>query len=246
MLLERLWRLIRRRFAAATLHVNFKRSATFKLPSAIRLLGEHRNLYLPDENGVKVAFIELLLDDCYGCIDAAASMPDVAHIVDIGANVGLFGIAARRCFPAAKIHAYEPNASLEPYLRVQALAARFEYFLEAVGFDHGTVSLDLHPDSVQTRSRPDALGPVPRIAFRDVVRRIGGVVDLMKIDCEGAEWDLFLDHDAWLGVRRVSMEYHLWPNHKHGEALGNLRALGFAIKQHRPLDTCGLVIAARE
>jgi hypothetical protein len=37
-------------------------------------------------------------------------------------------------------------------------------------------------------------------------------VDLLKLDCEGGEWELFGDKTIWKHVRRLTMEYHLWAN----------------------------------
>jgi FkbM family methyltransferase len=196
---------------------------------------------LPEESGVRNAFIDILLDDCYG-LD---SMSEASTILDVGANVGLFSLAARIAFPKATIHAYEPNSALESHLSTQAAGAGFRYFLEAVGKEDGRVRLEVHDDSVQTRSHRDPMGLVPQIAFRTAVARLGGTVTLVKLDCEGAEWDLLGDYGTWHGVQRLVMEYHLWSAHTHGEARMLVAALGFTvIKQEEPSDY-GLLLARR-
>ncbi|OGR53029.1 MAG: hypothetical protein A2049_04720 [Elusimicrobia bacterium GWA2_62_23] len=242
MLLRRLITLIKRNRAAAGLGVKFGRSASFSLPDKIMLGGKMYSLALPEENGVKVAFIDLLLDDCYGCRDVRAP---VKTVLDVGANVGLFGLAARAAFPNAIIHCYEPNPNLGAYLESQSVPGRYEYFLEAVGLERGRVSLEYNVDSVQTRSTPNVYGEVNQAAFRDVISRLGGHVDMLKLDCEGAEWDLFRDAESWKNISRVSMEYHLQGQHTIAEVIGAIESLGLRINRHVPSDGFGLILASR-
>lgn len=244
-MIRRIARLIRRNVAAAELAVAYGRAATFALPDSIVMNGERRALKLPAENGVRVAFLELLLDDCYGCRSLAKSDMPARTILDIGANVGLFGIAARCSFPEAQIHAYEPNRRLEPYLRNQAEVAHFRYFMEAVGSSTGRVSLHDNIDSVQARSHADDAGDVEQVALREAIARLGGSVDFAKVDCEGAEWDLFEDVESWQHIKNVSLEYHLWPNHTANEVLDRIAALGFKVDKHTPLNGYGLILARR-
>jgi len=242
MFVQRLLKLYQRRKVAAQLGVRFERSATFRLPNDIVINGRSHRLSLPDENGVKVAFIDLLLDDCYGCKKAPQQ---VRTVLDIGGNVGLFGITARAAFPNATIHVYEPNPHLEKYLKVQGEAGRFQYFMDAVGLDDGKVFLNFHEDSVQTRSEVSTGGNIDQIAFRHAIEKLGGQVDFLKMDCEGAEWQLFEDKESWQKVQHLSMEYHLWDHHTETEVLSKVRGLGFNILSHTPLGGFGLIIAAR-
>ena len=247
MIIDRIATLLRRRKAAAEFKVRFDRSASFRLPNKIRINGEMYELNLPDENGVKVAFIDLLLDDCYGCRNLKRSGVKINTILDIGGNVGLFGLAARNIFPNAAIHSYEPNRQLEQYLSVQAQSSGFDYFMEAVGLKDSMISLELHEDSVQTRSKKkDSDGNVPQIAFRKAIDRLGGEVDLLKMDCEGAEWEIFKDPDSWKRVRNLSMEYHLFePEHTKEVVKKIIADLGFTITSFIHKDNFGLLIATR-
>lgn len=227
--------------------MRFDRSATFCLPDGIWLNGRTERLNLPDENGIRVAFIDLLLDDCYGCHVLRKRGEKIETVLDIGGNVGLFGIAARNAFPRATIHSYEPNGHLESYLAVQAEAAGFNYFMEAVGLKDGVISLELDEDSVQTRSKQDGGGTIPQIAFAKAIERMGGAVDLLKMDCEGAEWEIFNDKKSWECVKNISMEYHLFDEslHSHEEARSILKGLGFTITRFNPIANFGLLNATR-
>ncbi len=223
--------------------VRFERSSKFILPDSITWNGERMELLLPNENGVKMAFIDIFFDDCYGLKYLPKS---TGKVLDIGAHVGFFSLASRVAFPNAIIHSYEPNSRLQNYLKHQAEMGRFDYFLEAVGMEDGKVSLEYHSDSVQTRSRPNTEGNIPEVAFRKTIQRLGGTVDLVKLDCEGAEWLFFKDAESWGTVQNVSMEYHLWPNHTHDEIKHVLQNLGFSVRrQNRTAKDYGLIIANR-
>ena len=61
------------------------------------------------------AFIDLLIDDCYGIQKLKTKGEVIESILDIGANVGLFGLSARIAYPKSRIHCYEPNSNLESF-----------------------------------------------------------------------------------------------------------------------------------
>lgn len=163
----------------------------------------------PDEHGVRADFCTIFLDDCYG-LHALGLPNNSPTIVDIGANIGLFALAARRSYPDATIHSYEPNPALEDYLGHHASQAGFIYFMEAVGAEAGKVTLVRSGDSNQTTTQRATSGRVPMVSFKDVLDRTQGRVDLLKLDCEGCEWPLLRESDSlWRAVDRVVMEYHL-------------------------------------
>jgi FkbM family methyltransferase len=246
MILDRIITLFKRRRMASKLGVHFDRSASFELPDSILLNGNKHILKLPNENGVKIAFIDLLLDDCYGCHNLKQRGTRIKTVLDIGGNVGLFGLAARNVFPGATIHAYEPNQKLEKYLVAQAKSASFEYFMEAIGLEDGMISLEHGDDAVQTRSKQDDTGNVPQIAFSKAIERLGGEVDLLKLDCEGGEWEMFEDKKSWQHIKNLSMEYHLFePGQNEQKVKSIIESLGFRITSFVPIENFGLLTAKR-
>jgi hypothetical protein len=58
-----------------------------------------------------------------------------------------------------------------------------------------------------------------------------GSVDLLKMDCEGAEWDIFKQREPWQKVRHLAMEYHLDLGNSQNATIETvdrtLRELGF-------------------
>jgi FkbM family methyltransferase len=243
MFLTKIVRLLQRKNRAKKLGIAFNRVANFNLPDHLIVLQTRQKVNLPAEKGMEGEFIEVLLDDCYGVEQLSESL---IKIIDIGANVGLFPIAARNRFPQAVIHAYEANPNLEKYLKHQSQIANFEYFMEAVGVQDGKVILDIREVSGKTRSTVSDNGDIPMVSFRRAIDRLGGSADLVKVDCEGAEWLLFEDRNIWQFVQNLSLEYHLWFGHTHASARQVVESLGFKIKKQIPINQWyGLILASR-
>jgi FkbM family methyltransferase len=199
-----LWR---RRQHARVFGFRFRRAAGFALPSEIRMRSNKLRLNLPADGGTRTAFIDVLLDDCYRLCELPHN---IRTVVDIGCHAGLFSIAARHRWPQATIHSYEPNPDLKSYFSYHASQASFSVYLEAVGPITGRVTLIPNADSVQVRTTAAADGEIPQVSFGEVLRRIGDNIDLVKLDCEGAEWALLQDQEPWSRVQFLTMEFHLW------------------------------------
>jgi FkbM family methyltransferase len=195
------------------------RKVRLSIPEAERAVQEHE-------------FGKIVFDDCYRLRDV--NKP-VRTILDIGANIGLFAIAARRFYPNAIIQCYEPNPNLERHLSAHCSAIGADYRMMAVGSVGGTVSLLSSGDSLYCTSEMG--GSIPQIGFDEAVAQLG-IVDIVKLDCEGAEWDIFADPEPWARVRSLVMEYHLWA--RPGLTVEGLRnqltQLGFSAVDIAPAD----------
>jgi len=190
-------------------------------------------LNLPGDGGTKTAFVDVLMDDCY----RLRTFPKTTRtVLDIGAHAGLFSIAGRLAFPNAKIHAYEPNPQMLPFLSNQAETAHFSFFGEAVGLAEGRISLDSGADSVHTRTHRTEQGEIHCTSFASAVARLGGAVDLVKLDCEGAEWEILKDEKTWKDVSNLTMEFHLWAGYTIEELKARIVQLGFEV---RHCNLCG-------
>lgn len=103
---------------------------------------------------------------------------------------------------------------------------------------------DLH-----TTAKASPQGTTRGTAFRKVLELAGGHIDILKLDCEGGEWELFEDTATWKGVRSVTMEYHLWakPGSTDKDVRDILERLGFGIVFHNPLShRFGLITAIKK
>jgi FkbM family methyltransferase len=122
-------------------------------------------------------------------------------ILDIGSNIGASILFFHEQFPAARIYGFEPNPETFRVLQknVGSLPAVevFNYGLGAadatiaVPFDGADFSRFMSKDKTAEWSGP--LSPTSCLIKHagDVVRNLGLTkVDLIKIDCEGAEYDV--------------------------------------------------------
>ena len=58
---------------------------------------------------------------------------------------------------------------------------------------------------------------------------MGGTIDFLKVDCEGAEWDFMRNRDAFARVRRIRMEYHLIGRQTVADVAEMAERIGFRI-----------------
>jgi FkbM family methyltransferase len=137
-------------------------------------------------------------------------------VLDIGANVGDFAIWAALA-GATKVWAYEPDpanrAEMEANLRLNPRAATVEVVGEAAWSASGEVWLTAEQGSVKVIDPPDTLtGPERPVDARhvdEVLARAGSSL-IVKIDCEGCEYDVFRAVTAGQLRRadRIVMEWH--------------------------------------
>jgi FkbM family methyltransferase len=207
--------------------------------------GKPNELALPDDAGTAIAFKDIFLSDVYGL----EALPRPAkNIIDVGAHAGLFGVAGHLYFPSAVIHAYEPNPVLWPSLDRQSKIGQFRVFHEAVGLSQGRAALEFPGDTVFTRCVQSPSGEVRVTAISEVIRRIAnnGIVDLLKLDCEGAEWDILRDGETVQRVANLTMEYHLTGGKSLDDLLALLDRVGFHTDfVHRDGESNGRIRASR-
>lgn len=141
-------------------------------------------------------------------------------VVDIGAGLGDFTVFAARRTPHGRVFAYEPAsdsmALLDKNLRLNGIK-NVDTFPYAVSSKNGELSLDVSGGvAVQYRTVGDTRSEghkitVRSVALADVLAGLpGGVCDFLKMDCEGAEYDMLMNlEDAALRrARRICLEYH--------------------------------------
>ncbi len=90
------------------------------------------------------------------------------------------------------------------------------------------------------------IGQIPKIAFETAIKRLGGEVDLLKLDCEGSEWEILRDHASFKKVRFMSLEYHLMAQHTHREIVEVVRNLDFKILRQIKSPVTGILQACKK
>jgi FkbM family methyltransferase len=181
-----------------------------------------------EEKVMKGEFQSIFYDDCYGLGKIES---DVKTILDVGGNVGLFSLAARSRFPNARIHSYEPNPQMQPYLLHNTRPLGVEVHPEAIGAREGWINMEANGGSLLAKTVETKEGKIKKTAIATALERLGGSVDLLKLDCEGGEWELLEDKSMWKKVGQLTMEYHLWANPTLDvyQMVKMLRDLGFRI-----------------
>jgi FkbM family methyltransferase len=130
-------------------------------------------------------------------------------ILDLGANIGLFGVWALERFPGAEITAFEPDPENAEVARrtIGASGAGDRWRLvEAAAADRdGTVEF---LSGAFSRSRIEAGEGSTPVQAVDVFPFLEGV-DLAKVDIEGGEWAILGDpRFRTVNVPAIVLEYH--------------------------------------
>jgi FkbM family methyltransferase len=143
-------------------------------------------------------------------------------VVDVGANIGTFALLASRAVGVkGKVVAFEPDSENYALLRdnvarngclnvtaervaVAGQSGRVTLHHAAEGGGFHTLHANRLPGS-RSAEEVDAL------SLKDLFERHGIThCDLLKVDCEGAEYDILLGlpNDCWARISKVVMEYH--------------------------------------
>lgn len=219
-------KLLARHFQARRYGVFFLGNSHTKLPDRLRFGGQNKSFSTPDESLLIGDFINVLLDDEYGL--RKLDDPPLT-IVDIGANVGFFTNHAREQFPQAIIHAYEPSPDTSRYTTGNIAHDLTTFYEEGVAAQDGRAEMVSLGASMIARTARSEAGTITLTSFATVLQRIGGEIDLLKIDCEGAEWDFMVDPALFAHVKQIRMEYHLVEGRTLQDFKTMVSELGFAI-----------------
>jgi FkbM family methyltransferase len=241
---------LKKRLTCFSYGIAYLKERDFVIPSVLKINGKKKQIRFINaaDRGFVYEFTETCLNDCYRLAALKKQLGTVNTIIDIGANQGLFTIAARQHFNKAAIVCYEPNRQLENILNYNAAAVQASVFYEAATKEDCTVTLNFTASDMHTTAHPAAEGTVPGTAFKKILARAGGKIDILKMDCEGGEWAILEDGASWANIRSVTMEYHLWakPGSTVTEIKQILNNLGFHIISHNPLNKeFGLLAAVK-
>jgi FkbM family methyltransferase len=154
------------------------------------------------------------------------------RVLDLGANIGLFGVFVLGRFPTARITAVEPDpANVETLHRCVEANGRADWQIveAAASTQEGTVPFVTGMFSL-SRLSGDEERASSRVRAIDVLPELAGS-DLAKIDIEGGEWAILADErlqEKGPAVLVVEYHPHLCPAaDPHDEAQGLLRGAGY-------------------
>ena len=234
--------LISRKLNAKALGVSFGRSANWKLPPVVSFKGIRYEISGESSIGTADAFRDILIDDEYKLRSLTGYQ--IGTIIDVGGHSGFFSFYSKLLFPSAVVHCYEPNNDLVEFIKGQQKQVGFNFFPEAVGKENGTVRLERQTHSINNTTKFDAEGDIILTSIEKCLVRIGGKCDILKLDCEGAEWQIFEDTESFKNVNIVTMEFHLVDNKTVDDLIKTMNRLNFEIKDLRITGpTWGMLLA---
>jgi FkbM family methyltransferase len=159
-------------------------------------------------------------------------------VVDVGAHVGSFTLAVLERYPGAACFAFEPAPVAFRLLEANMArnGQRVELHAKAVAHESGSAVLLVNDASAMNRlawederTVDSRTLIVPVVSFADVVSDVGGRIDLLKLDCEGAEYDIVerSPSSVWDSVQNIVMEVHARAGHGHDTLSAALSRNGF-------------------
>jgi FkbM family methyltransferase len=150
---------------------------------------------------------------------ASRDLADGWNVIDVGAGLGDFTICVARRTPHSRVYAYEPfpesftllqeNVKLNDVQNVHA----YPY---AVGSQDGTLQLRFTSDEAVQHTTTSAAQDNDTLEVRSVTlahilsQHQLDVCHYLKMDCEGAEYDILLNADPELlgKIENICLEYH--------------------------------------
>jgi len=156
---------------------------------------------------------EALVTRPYLCSDLINLTAD-SVVVDVGANIGDFSVEVATLCPRGRIIAVEPVIESAAMIEINKLLNRLtniEVVQVALGSSEAEVEINLAGNFSSLYWKNE--GPVQKVRQTSLARlmeeRRIEHIDLLKMDCEGAEWEILPNSSEILPqVRQICMEFH--------------------------------------
>jgi FkbM family methyltransferase len=217
----------------------------------------------PNRPGARVPLYEIFAEDCYQLspfLGSLASRP--IQVIDVGGHIGTFSCRLTQLHPKASVMTFEPSATTASFLRrnvaQNGVADRVQVFEAALSSTSGTATFvdngaGSGMNGLRSADHSDGAGTglnteVRTTCFDDVVADAPAPVDVVKIDCEGGEYDLVLGSkpESWASVQRVVIEFHPVGGHSWEELRAFFETVGLTVQQESRLGGYGCVWLSRE
>ena len=189
--------------------------------------------------------VECFGRDCYRL--RSIDLPQGPAVVDIGANIGAFTLAVLARWPEARVTAIDASPTAVEVLtsniaRYGASARVVVRHAAVVGPErgafvflherHGNLCMSslLEPADVG----PDRQVKVPAVELPAVLNAYPAGVDLLKLDIEGAEYEVLgtVPVEQLATIGRMVIEYHAVPGHGVNELARRCAAAGMVWEWH--------------
>lgn len=236
------------------------------LPLELTLRKSGIRVLVPDDF-LMVIFKEIFLQDFYQMSLLTETLPERPTVVDIGANVGYFDLCLLDYRPEGRVFSYEPipanveviqrqidlNPNLSSRITVNQMAVTgseqgpIELFLEEGGTGN-SVTASIFSD-FESHNRAKIEVPSTYLSQILTSNQIE-TIDLLKLDCEGAEYPILYEAEAEIlqRVRQIAMEVHQFDEDRRNcQALERyLTSHGFNCKSDVTFNGCYYLQALRD
>jgi FkbM family methyltransferase len=215
----------------------------------------------PNHPGARVPVYEIFAEDAYQLQWFVGGLGGgTFNVLDIGGHVGTFSCQLASQYPKASVWVYEPSAKSAGFLRhnveTNDFSARIHVTQAAVSRSEGVAIFDDndagsgHNGLVAGKRRlidedhnhgSGRLVEVATVGLDDAIARAGGTIDLIKVDTEGAEYEMIYGSNptSWESVKRLVLEYHDVEGQSWEELRTWLEKVGLNVVKQEP-KTAGL------
>lgn len=194
---------------------------------------------IPNVAGARVPVYEIFAEGAYRLPWLVTGLPAGFGAFDIGSHVGCFSVALANLRQDARIWTFEASPSTAIYTRRNVeqnnMADRVDVVNVAVSSSAGTLQF---ADNASASGLNGITAPkgtkqieVAAITFADALRRADRPIQMVKIDTEGAEYQIILGSDPadWSDVQRVVLEYHDVPGRSWAELESFFTSAGLSV-----------------
>ena len=211
-------------------------------------------------------FKEIFIEDFYKTNKLFSNLPARITVIDIGANEGFFAALVLSKVKDAVVFAFEPLPSnvrkierlkeINPFAKNKIIidakavtdgsSPTVQLFTQEDGAESSIASLYREFDARNRKSLQ-----VPAITLRNIIDNNNlGEVNLLKLDCEGAEYEILYSTDAIAlkKIKRMLIEVHPLDDEKRNEKYlaSFLSANGFSTETTPFHNGCYSMIAEQK
>jgi len=174
-----------------------------------------------------------------------------AVVVDVGANIGDFTIQVAALCPRGRIYAIEPISHNARMIQLNSLLngmSNITVLTVALGCGEGDIAIHLAGSQSSghffSDRRPKET--VRQITLQRLMRECSiERIDLLKLDCEGAEWDILPScGELFPRIDQICMEFHPREDWTGARLAAWLRDFGYQVR-HTQGGWNGLLWATR-
>lgn len=220
-------------------------------PAFVVTLRDGSRLSCPNLPAARAPLYNIFAEHWYPLDEFGAGIPPQSVVFDLGAHIGAFTVTMARRRPDVQVIAMEAAASSHTWLvdnvASNQLSGRVCPVLAAAWGETGTVHFQDNGGASCINSVVDtyaseyltgvASEAVPTLCAADVFALAAGrPIGLVKMDCEGAEFDFVLRSQPadWRAVHQVYLEYHPSSEYQVDDLVSWFRSAGLHVRRLLP------------